>query len=52
MASDGLIDRRAASTLIGDYDAIMREVDLVCAPIMSAYERIQEEYGTLIAKLS
>ena len=52
MASDGLIDRRTASTLIGDYDAIMREVDLVCAPIMSAYERMQEEYGTLIAKLS
>ena len=51
MASEGLIDRTVASVLIGEYDAIMEEVRHVCAPIMSAYERIQEEYGTLIAKL-
>ena len=51
MASRGLIDRTVTSVLIGEYDAILEEVRYVCAPIMSAYERIQEEYGTLIAKL-
>ena len=47
----GRIDRRASEVLIGDYDAIMEEVAFVCTPIMAAYERIQEEYGTLIARL-
>lgn len=48
----GRIDQRASEALIGDYDTIMEEVARVCAPIMVAYERIQEEYGTLIARLA
>lgn len=52
MASKGLVDRTVAAVLADEYDAVMDEVARVCAPVMSAYERIQEEYGTLIAKLA
>ena len=52
MAGEGRVDSRISEAAISHYDAIMEEVRLVSAPVVSAYERIQAEYGTLIATLA
>lgn len=47
----GKIDGKVVEVMRRDYDAIMATVADACRPVMTAYERVQAQYSSLLGRL-